>query len=461
MIRYSRVKRIHFVGIGGAGMSGIAEVLHNMGFTVSGSDISEGETVKRLKRMGIDVYLGHAGENLRDAETLVFSSAVTRKNPEVAEALARRIPVIPRAEMLAELMRMKFSIAIAGTHGKTTTTSMIATVLDHAGEDPTYVVGGKLKSGESGARLGASDYLVAEADESDGSFLHLFPTLSVITNIEDDHLDHYGSMDRLLDAFNRFGDKVPFYGSVIINRDCKFSRDMIDRLNKRVLTYGMDAEAEVKAENVDASVFETTFDLVVHGKPAGSIHLNTGGLHNVSNALAAIASCLEIGLEVEVIRDGLKRFYLPDRRFQVLFNHGGIVVVDDYAHHPTEISATLDTLASGDFKRITAVFQPHRFSRLELLMERFTTCFNRAHQLIISRVYSANQEVIENVNSPALVEKFHAAGNKHVRFIESFDDIVRHLEKTVKKGDAVIFLSAGNLTHTAHTFARRMEERIK
>ncbi|MCP5101915.1 MAG: UDP-N-acetylmuramate--L-alanine ligase, partial [bacterium] len=257
MINYSRIKRIHFVGIGGAGMSGIAEVLHNMGFIVSGSDIGEGETVKRLKSMGIKVSLGHGREHVAGVETLVYSSAVTRDNQEVSEALKRKIPVIPRAEMLAELMRMKFSAAVAGTHGKTSTTSMIASILSSAGEDPTYVVGGKLKIGESGAQLGKSDYLVAEADESDGSFLKLFPTLAIITNIEDDHLDFYKNMENLLNAFNDFGNKVPFYGSVILNYDCPNSRKIISRLNKRVITYGTRAshETDVKAENIRNSVF--------------------------------------------------------------------------------------------------------------------------------------------------------------------------------------------------------------
>jgi UDP-N-acetylmuramate--alanine ligase len=439
-------------------MSGIAEVLHNMGFIVSGSDIGEGETVKRLKSMGITVYLGHAADHVGDAETLVYSSAVTRQNQEVAEALKRKIPVIPRAEMLAELMRMKFSVAVAGTHGKTTTTSMIAAVLTAAGKDPTYVVGGKLKIEESGAKLGKSDYLVAEADESDGSFLKLFSTLAVITNIEDDHLDYYQTMGNLLQAFNDFGDKVPFYGSVILSLDCPNIRKIVSLLNKRVLTYSISQDAHVKAEDIENSVFGSTFDLVVDGEKKTRLQLNVGGIHNVSNALAAITAALEIGIEIPVIEEGLNRFYLPERRFQVLFYNKDYLVVDDYAHHPTEIAAILDTLAAGEFKRIIAVFQPHRFTRLEILMDRFASCFGKAGRLIIADIYGANQQAIKNIDSRVLTEKIRAAGFKDVQYIGTFDQIIAHLEETVQQGDAVVFLSAGNLTSAAHRFGKRMEE---
>jgi UDP-N-acetylmuramate--alanine ligase len=459
MIEYSRIKNIHFVGIGGSGMSGIAEVLHNMGFTVSGSDIAEGETVKRLKSMGINVWLGHHKDHVENAETLVYSSAVTRDNEEVSEALRRKIPVIPRAEMLAELMRLKFAITVAGTHGKTSTTSMIATILTTAGKDPTFVVGGKLKIEESGAKLGKSDYLIAEADESDGSFLKLFPTLAIITNIEDDHLDHYKSMETLINAFNDFGNKVPFYGSVILNNECENSRKIVHRLNKRVLTYGISPspDIDVKAENIENSVFSASFDLLVNQENIGRVELNVGGLHNVLNALAAITASLEIGIEFSVIKEGLRRFYLPERRFQVLFYTGDYLVVDDYAHHPTEINVTLDTLRTGHFKRIIAVFQPHRYTRLNNLMDRFASCFKKADQLIISELYSANQAAIENVNSHVLAEKIKTSGFNDVFHIKTLDGIIRHLQGTIKKGDAVVFLSAGNLTHTAHQFARRME----
>ena len=458
MIEFSRVKKIHFVGIGGAGMSGIAEVLHNMGFIVSGSDISESATSKRLKAMGINVYLGHGKNNLQDAETLVYSSAVSKENEEVQEARLRKIPVIPRAEMLAELMRVKFSLAVAGTHGKTTTTSMIATILTQAQLDPTFVVGGKLNIGESGAKLGKSPYFVAEADESDGSFLRLFPTLAVITNIENDHLDYYENMDRLREAFVDFGNKVPFYGSVILNMDCTETRGLANRFNKRVLTYSIDHDSGVKADNIETSLFAAVFALTVNGESRGRIELNVGGRHNVSNALAAITASLETGIDLEIIKEGLKRFYLPDRRFQVLFYNTDYLVVDDYGHHPTEIKATLDTLVSGNFKRIIAVFQPHRYTRLQLLMDRFAGCFDVVDQLVIAELYSANQEEIPGVNSRALVEKIKHTGfnPKKLFYIDTFEGITRHLNTTLRPGDAVVFFSAGNLTYTAHSFAKQL-----
>jgi UDP-N-acetylmuramate--alanine ligase len=463
MIELSRVKKIHFVGIGGSGMSGIAEVLHNMGFIVSGSDISESETVKRLKSMGITVFLGHSKENINDAETLVYSSAVTRENQEVLEALARRIPVIPRAEMLAELMRVKFAVAVAGTHGKTTTTSMIAAILTSAKKDPTFVVGGRLKIEESGAKLGKSVYLVAEADESDGSFLRLFPTLSVITNIENDHLDYYQNMENLRQAFVDFGNKVPFYGSVILNMECPETRAIISRLNKRVLTYSLSQDTFVRAEHIESSVFSLSFDLIVANQNQGRLELNVGGIHNAANALAAITAAIEIGIDINTIKKGLNRFYLPDRRFQVLFYSPDYLVVDDYAHHPTEIKVTVDTLKSGNFKRIIAVFQPHRCTRLQILMDRFAAAFKGVDLLIIAPLYRANQEKIPNVNSGVLVEKIKKSGfdQNRIKHIESLDGIIHYLNKEIRKGDAIVFLSAGNLTHTAHEFARKMEEGLK
>jgi UDP-N-acetylmuramate--alanine ligase len=461
MIKYSQIRRLHFVGIGGSGMSGIAEVLHNMGFVVTGSDIGEGEAVKRLKTMGIKVYLGHDKKNIQHVETLVYSSAITEENEEVKEALKQKIPVIPRAEMLAELMRMKFAITVAGTHGKTSTTSMIATILSTAGKDPTYVVGGKLKIEESGAKLGRSDYLVAEADESDGSFLKLFPTLAIITNIEDDHLDYYQDINNLLKAFEDFGNKVPFYGSIIVNYDCKYSRQILHRLNKRVLTYSLSQNTNIKTANIKNSVFGVEFDLIARGKKLGRIKLNVGGIHNISNALAAITAALEIGVEFSVIQEGFTRFFLPERRFQVLFYNQDYLIIDDYAHHPTEIEATINTLKTGTFKRLRIVFQPHRYTRLQKLMNRFITCFKGADELIISQLYSANQKEISDINSQILSQKIKASGFKEVRYIEDFNEIISHLKNTLKKGDAIAFLSAGNLTAFAHQFVKQIEEGFK
>ena len=442
-------------------MSGIAEVLHNMGFVVSGSDVAEGETVKRLKSKGMTVFLGHRAEHVGDAETLVYSSAVNQDNVEVREALQKKIPVIPRAEMLAELMRMKFSVAVAGTHGKTTTTSMLATILSFAGKDPTFVVGGKLKIEESGAKLGKSNYLIAEADESDGSFLRLFPTIAVITNIEDDHLDHYGDMDHLLDSFRQFGDKVPFYGAVILNVDCPYSRSILPSLNKKVLTYGLEGDADIRGINVENSIFGLAFDLLINGQDHGRVELNVGGIHNAYNALAAISTCVEIGIPMQQIKEGLKRFYLPERRFQVLYYSQDNVVVDDYAHHPTELKVTIDTIKRGEFKRIFAIFQPHRFSRLQILMDRFASAFAGVDQLVISRIYSANQEEVENVNGEVLAKKIEESGFKNVKYIREFDEIIEYLSHARQKGDAFLFLSAGNLTHYAHRFAEVLENAVK
>ncbi len=457
MIRYSRVKRIHFVGIGGAGMSGIAEVLNNMGFEISGSDISSSETVKRLSKSGIAIYIGHNKENVKGVETLVYSSAVTKNNVEVKRALEMKIPVISRAEMLAELMRVKFSIAVAGTHGKTSTTSMIACILNVAKKDPTYVVGGKLKTGESGAKLGKSNYLVAEADESDGSFLKLFPTIAVITNIEDDHLDHYGSIKNLLDAFGDFGNKVPFFGCVVLNSDCINSRKIISKINKKVVTFGISGAADIMAGDIISDSFGSEFNLSIYGRNNGAVKLNVGGYHNISNALGSIAAALESGIDIETIKKGLEQFSLPDRRFQILYNAEGILAVDDYAHHPTEIKATLRMLKSGNFKRVIAVFQPHRFTRLQNLMNDFSQSFGDADLVILAKLYSANQEEIKGINSKVLRNKMLEYGQKSVLQIEETDDILSYLIKEMKDGDAVVFLSAGDLTKVAHKFGEELK----
>ncbi|MEN8153609.1 MAG: UDP-N-acetylmuramate--L-alanine ligase [Acidobacteriota bacterium] len=458
MIRFSRVKKIHFVGVGGSGMSGIAEVLNNMGFVVTGSDISESATINSLRKTGVKVFLGHKKENVKGIETLVYSSAIKKDNIEVLEALKMKIPVIPRAEMLAELMRVKYSLAIAGTHGKTTTTSMVACILNTAKKDPTYVVGGKLKTEESGAKLGSSNYLIAEADESDGSFLKLFPTIAVITNIEDDHLDYYGSLDKLIEAFIDFGNKVPFYGSVIINKDCDISRKIISNINKRVVTFGLAPDADIVASDIKSTTFRSSFELSVYGSEKGRVELNIGGLHNISNALSAIAASIESGIEIDIIKEGLQRFSLPDRRFQVLYKSDNILVVDDYAHHPTEVKATIDTLKRGSFKRIFGVFQPHRYTRLQILMDQFAESFSGLDSLVLAKLYAANQEEIEEINSKALTEKIKKSGLSNVINIDDFDDIISYLGRKLKDGDAVVFLSAGDLTNVAHRFGKKMEE---
>ncbi len=461
MIEHSRVRRIHFAGIGGSGMSGIAEVLNNMGFEISGSDIQESETVKRLKKNGIKIFIGHRGENVNGAETLVYSSAITKDNIEVSTAVAMKIPVIPRAEMLAELMRVKFSITVAGTHGKTSTTSMIAAILNEAGKDPTYVVGGKLKTGESGAKLGKSDFLVAEADESDGSFLKLFPTIALVTNIEDDHLDHYGNFEKLMEAFTDFCNKVPFYGAVVINVDCSNSGRILKKINKKVITFGISENADIRAENIESGTFGSKYDLIINGINKGSVSLEVGGHHNVINSLGAVAAAIESEIEVIDVISGLSKFSLPDRRFQILYKSTSLLVIDDYAHHPTEIRVTLDTLLHEGFGRIITVFQPHRFTRLENLMEGFSRSFEGSDIIVITELYGANQDEIEGVNSGVLTEMIREKNPGEVIYISDMDKLTSYLKDEVRDGDAVAFLSAGDLTKTAHKFAGMMEKNKK
>jgi UDP-N-acetylmuramate--alanine ligase len=443
MIKYSRIKKIHFAGIGGSGMSGIAEVLHNMGFEISGSDISENETVRRLAEKGIHIAIGHARENVGEAEALVYSSAISEDNVEVLEALKNKLPVIPRAEMLAELMRMKFSLAVAGTHGKTTTTSMIATILTQAGLDPTYVVGGKLKVEGSGAKLGSSRYLVAEADESDGSFLKLFPTIAVVTNIENDHLEFYGRMKNLIRAFREFADKVPFYGAVILNAECPNIKKIMPLIHKKIVTFGFLAAAAIRAVNVKTSGFASDFELMVQGRNLGLIRLNVGGKHNVANSLAAVSAALEVGVNLETIRASLEKFSLPERRFQVLHSSPSLLVIDDYAHHPSEIKATLKTLQSSSCRRIVAVFQPHRFTRLQILMKQFSTAFRAADILVIAKLYNANQKEIPGISSQILADNIRSKGQKNVFYLDSFAEISEFLRCQLREGDGLVFPQPG------------------
>jgi UDP-N-acetylmuramate--alanine ligase len=456
MIESSRIKKIHFAGIGGSGMSGIAEVLHNMGFQISGSDIAENDTVLRLRAMGMRIAVGHAAANVGSAEALVYSSAITEDNVEVLEALRNKLPVIPRAEMLAELMRMKFSLAVAGTHGKTTTTSMLAAILTQARLDPTYVVGGRLKVEGSGAKLGSSRYLVAEADESDGSFLKLFPTIAVVTNIENDHLEFYGSMKKLVQAFRQFADKVPFYGAVILNHDDANVRRIMPLIRKKIVTFGFAAGADLRAVKVRTSGFAGSYELVTPGGSLGVVRLNVGGRHNVANSLAAIGAALEVGVDLDTIRSSLARFALPERRFQVLYSSPGLLVIDDYAHHPSEIKATLKMARSTGRQRLVAVFQPHRFTRLQLLMKPFAAAFRSADLLVIAKLYTANQDEIAGVNSQALAAAIRDRG-QDVHYLESFAQISEFLKGELRAGDSLAFLSAGNLTRLAHDFAAEME----
>ncbi len=389
---FRKIQHIHFVGIGGAGMSGIAEVLLNLGYKVTGSDQHHGESVRRLEMLGGKVWMGHDAAHVEGAQVVVVSSAISPQNAEVRAARARLIPVIPRAEMLAELMRLKYGIAVAGAHGKTTTTSMVATVLASAGLDPTAVIGGKLNRFGSNAKLGQGEFLVAEADESDGSFLKLSPTIAVVTNIDREHMDYYGDIERIKKAFLQFVNKVPFYGSVVLCLDQDHLQEILPRIEKRYLTYGMTGQADLMGREESSRDWVTRFSVQFKGRDLGIFEIGIPGLHNIYNALAAIAVGLELEVQPDTIRRALSEFGGVERRFQVLGRRAGITVVDDYGHHPTEIKATLSAARKGWKGRLVVLFQPHRYSRTRDLMEDFATAFYQADVLLVTDIYPAGEE---------------------------------------------------------------------
>ncbi len=446
---------IHFVGIGGIGMSGIAEVMHNLGYQVQGSDISESASVERLRARGINIAIGHAASNLGNSAVVVTSTAVKRSNPEVAAALEGRIPVVRRAEMLAELMRLKSTVAVAGTHGKTTTTSMVATLLDAGGVDPTVINGGIIESYGSNARLGDSDWMVVEADESDGSFLRLDGTIAVVTNVDPEHLDHYGDFDALRDAFLQFIENVPFYGAAVLCVDHPEVQRLIARVrDRRVITYGFSAHADVRAENIVSDGTSTRFDAVERDRDGnerriGNITLPMPGKHNVQNALAATAVALEMGCGEDTIREGFARFGGVRRRFTLAGEIDGVKVIDDYAHHPVEISAVLSAAKDAANGRVFAVVQPHRFTRLRDLLEEFQSCFADADMVYAAPVYAAGEEPIEGVDSAALVDGMKARGQRHAEEVAGPDDLARVLSAEVQTGDLIVCLGAGDITKWA------------
>ncbi len=456
MINYNKIKKIHFIGIGGSGMSGIAEVLHNAGFIISGSDIAENENVRHLKAIKIPVYIGHRTENIASAEAVVFSSAIEAANPEICAAREQKLPIISRAEMLAELMRLKFGIAIAGTHGKTTTTSMVAYILQQQGLDPTFVVGGIVRGAESGARLGSSDYLVAEADESDGSFLNLNPIINVINNIENDHLEFYKTMHNLRQAFLKFANHLPFYGATIVNIDCPNVRKIIGQIRRRTITFGL-KEGDFQARISNASFNQTEYQIFYKADSVCKTKLNIGGQHNVLNSLAAIAVCSELGIAVPDAAAALIDFKLPQRRLQVILEKSEITYIDDYAHHPSEIAAVLKTVRQGDFKRIITIFQPHRYTRLKILAAHFARVLKKSDLLILAPIYSANQDPIPGVDSSLLAELIKKDGATKVYTPRTFDQIKPILLGEAKPKDAVLFLSAGNLSRWAHNFVAELK----
>lgn len=430
-------------------MSGIAEVLLNLGYHISGSDAKESDVTRRLAALGCEISYGHRKENLREADVVVVSSAIRKGNPEVEAAEQRLIPVIPRAEMLAELMRMKVGIAIAGTHGKTTTTSLIATVLAAGGLDPTVVIGGRLNSIGSNARLGQGEFLVAEADESDGSFLKLMPTIAVVTNIDPDHLDYYSDIEEIKEAFLNFLDKIPFFGLAVLCLDHPNIQSLLPRLKKRFTTYGLTPQADFQAKEIVFEEFSTTFDVLHQRKEIGRLRLQMPGLHNVYNALATVATAFELNIPFHVVQESLAEFKGIQRRFQIKGEKEGILVVDDYGHHPVEIMATLRAARTGWKRRIVVVFQPHRYTRTQALFKEFLAAFNDADVLILTDIYPAGEDRIEGVETKSLFEGIREYGHKDVTYIPNKKEIAGHLLGVIQPGDVVITLGAGDITQVS------------
>lgn len=444
---YRKGLPIHFVGIGGIGMSGIAELLLNLGYRVSGSDLRRSDTTDRLSALGAEVRFGHAAENVpEDGHVVVVSSAVRQDNPEVVEAHRRKIPVIPRAEMLAELMRMKYGIAIAGTHGKTTTTSMVATVLAAAGWDPTAVVGGKLNSLGSNAKLGQGEFLVAEADESDGSFLRLSPTVAVVTNIDPEHLDFYSGIGQIKETFLHFINKVPFYGFAVLCIDHPNVQELLPSVEKTVVTYGFSRHADYRAEDVVASGMANRFTVLARGERLGEVTLRAPGRHNVSNALAAAAVACELGVPFDRVRDGLAEYGGVVRRFQVKGEAGGVTVVDDYGHHPAEVRATLEAAREvWPSRRIVVGFQPHRYTRTRALFREFLSAFHDADVLLVFDVYAAGEEPVDGATGERLCEAIREHGHKAAVYGGKAVEAGGTVRSLLLPGDVFITMGAGDV----------------
>ncbi len=457
---FGTVKNIHFVGIGGIGMSGIAEVLHNMGFTVSGSDLSESGNVKRLMNMGIDIRTGHRYENAEDADVVVYTSAVKETNPELVCAKDNFIPVIKRGEMLAELMRLKYSVAVAGSHGKTTTTSMVSEILNEAKLDPTTVVGGILNSKDTNASLGRGNVIVAEADESDRSFLLMSPTIALITNIDYEHPDTYSDLDDVKQTFIDFAARVPFYGSVVICLEDMNTADIIPHIGRRFVTYGFKAQADVHAVNIEQKGFGMHYDVVIKGQKMGKIKLGFPGEHNVLNSLGAIAVAQEFDIPFKVIKKALEKFKGVQRRLTARYDDGCCIVMDDYGHHPTEIKTTLKAIrgAYGD-KKIAAVFQPHRYTRTQALIKDFAMAFFDVDQLFIADIYAASEDKIDGVDSETLVREIKKRGFKNVHYIGSFDEIYDYLDDQGCDDTVMVTLGAGSITKFSFELADRVREK--
>jgi UDP-N-acetylmuramate--alanine ligase len=450
---YQKSYHIHFVGIGGIGMSGIAELLLNLRYKVSGSDLRSTDITSRLAQLGGTIFQGHRPEHIQGADVVVISSAVGVDNPEVVAAKEALIPVIPRAEMLAELMRLKYSIAVAGAHGKTTTTGMIASVLDQGGLDPTVVIGGKLGSLGTNARLGQGDVIVAEADESDGSFLKLTPTIGVVTNIDAEHLDFYGNLEKIKQVFLDFINKVPFYGMAVLCLDNEGIQDLIPKIEKRFTTYGMTSQADYQAKDVTFEGLKSRYRVTYRGQILGAVVLNLPGIYNVYNSMASIAVGMELGVSFDLILRALKDIQGVQRRLQIKGTVHGVTVVDDYGHHPTEIRLTLEAVRQcWPDHRIVVVFQPHRYSRTALLFDDFTRAFYQADTLIVLPIYPAGEAPIKNVDSQSLCEGIHLHGHKDVVFHDGQDAAVSDLKRNLRQGDLLLTLGAGNVFQVGERF---------
>jgi UDP-N-acetylmuramate--alanine ligase len=467
--RMRRIHRIHFVGIGGSGMSGIAEVLVNLGYEVQGSDLKPNPVTERLEKLGARIMIGHRAENVGDADVVVISSAVSQQNPEVVGALARRIPVVPRAEMLGELMRFRYAIAVAGTHGKTTTTSLTSSILAEGGEDPTFVIGGLLKSAGTNARLGAGKYLVAEADESDASFLHLNPMIAIVTNIDNDHLGtHDGDFDRLKQSFVEFLHNLPFYGLAVLCVDDLHVRSILARVNRPVVGYGFSEGADLRAENLRREGLRTHFDVVRRADGLRfAVTVNLPGLHNVLNSLAAIAVALEIGLSHEAIQRALGTFQGIDRRLthvadvKLTSTDGkegeAVTIVDDYGHHPTEIAATLDAIRQGYAgRRVVLAFQPHRYTRTRDLLDDFATVLSTGDALLVTEVYAAGEAPIAAADGRAICRAIRTRGKLEPVFVEKVETLHEALRAVLRPGDVLVTMGAGSISAVSHALPKKL-----
>jgi UDP-N-acetylmuramate--alanine ligase len=455
---FKRYQQIHFVGVGGSGMSGIAEIMSNLGYRVTGSDQRRNEAIERLERLGAKVFIGHEASHVEGAHVIVYSSAVSRDNIEVQVARQRGIPVIARAEMLAELMRLKYGIAVAGTHGKTTTTSMIGAVLAEGRLDPTIVVGGRIRSLGSNARLGQGEYLVAEADESDGSFLKLAPTIAVVTTVDAEHLDHYQTLDAIRDAFVTFVNKVPFYGAAVLCLDQPNIQLLIPRIDRRIVTYGLESGADLVARRLHLSGLTSRFEVFQRGTSLGECTLQVPGRHNVLNALAAVAVALDLEIPFLTVQKALAGFAGVQRRFQVIGQAGNVTVVDDYGHHPVEIRATLAAAKAGFDRRVVVVWQPHRYTRTLHLYQEFLTSFNQADALVVMDIYGAGEAPIEGVSAADLAEAIRAHGHRDVTYLgRDRARVIDHVIDISRPGDLVITLGAGDVSHLGPELLRRLE----